>query len=335
MTKVKVAELPVDAVERAKLLTDYFSSLLVVDAEPTDDGEWTIDVTRPDDFAMFVDPALPEILDKMGPIAAEEIGLHVWERDGFQLALEDSWTALSWSRWFSERGSESVPEAVILHVDDHRDFQSPHLALDGQDGFTDLITGAPVILDRPETVGAAVRSGAIGVAGSFAPFVRSFRSLEIRHLRASVSTEEEGWCPLWVCDERDGVLRPGGTRPAIKLGAPGAERAPALRYMVTSDLGRWLCDLAPSPVLLHIDLDYLSNRFDGDSDWEQGSRHDPESDIVRATLIDLLDALEASRVAEAIVDVAVALSPGFFPAEHWLEAIEIIAGRVPQLALAS
>jgi hypothetical protein len=332
MTQVRVAELPAEDEERAKLLNGYFSSLLVADAQPAGDGGWIIDVERPDDLEVFVDPGLADVLGKMGVIQAREIGLHVWNRDGFQLALEDSWTALSWSRWLSMRERDDAPDAVVLHVDDHRDFQSPHLAL-GPDGFTDLITGEPVLLHRPATVRDAVRSGAIGVAGFFAPFVRRFGSLEVRHLRAGISAEGEGWRPLLARDQIDGVLRPGHPRPAIELGAPGKGEGAALRYMATSDLQRWLRDLPRLPVLLHIDLDYLSNRFNGDSDWQRGPRHDPPPEVVRETVIGLFDALEASGVAQAIVDVAVALSPGFFPAEYWLQTIAIVEERVSRLGV--
>jgi hypothetical protein len=330
MTQVRVPELPAEDEARAELLRSYFSSLLIADAEPADGAGWIIDVRRPEDLEVFVDPGLEEVLGKLGRIPASEIGMQVWERDGFQLALEDSWTALSWSRWLSRRASPEPPDAVVLHVDDHRDFDSPHLAIESS-GFTDLITGEPVLLEQPATVHDAVRSGAIGVAGFFAPFLHRFRLLEVRHLRAGVPPHNEGWCPLLMRENVDRVLRPGQERPAIELGAPGEGTHAAHRYMATSDLERWLRDLPPLPMLLHIDLDYLCNRFNGDSDWHSSSGHDPPPVVVREALTDLFDALEASEAATAIENVAIALSPGFFPAEHWLQAIATVEERAPRL----
>ncbi len=52
---------------------------------------------------------------------------------------------------------------------------------------------------------------------------------------------------------------------------------------------KWSNDLGPGPILVHIDMDYFNNRYDGDSDWAKcagygfgvahniGSKEDPSS----------------------------------------------------------
>jgi len=331
VTETWVKALPAEARERENLLCEYFSSLLVAEAEQANGGGWVVSVTRPETLDVFVDPELERGLDWLGGIRPDEVGLRVWGDHGFQLSLEDSWTAYSWSRWLRDQRPSGTTRAVILHVDDHYDFESPHLAIGAAD-FRDLITGQPVVLAAPNTVESAIRSGAIGVAGFFAPFLRSFDELEIRHLRRAIPSKVAGWHALIPTELPDSLLSPEAHRPAMKLGPSGVGRESALRYFATTDPASWLSGLPDWPALVHMDLDYLNNRFNGDSDWKSApDRHDPPAESVEQRLIEILDALHASPVTTQIQDFAVALSPGFFPAEFWSGTVDLLHARVPSL----
>jgi hypothetical protein len=325
-----VQTLPGDASKRDELLGAYFSSLVVADSEPARPTGWQVTVTRPDSLGVFVDPGLKLGLDALGGIPPTEIGLRVWRNPVFQLSLEDSWTAYSWSCWLGGRARQPR-QVVILHADDHLDFDSPHLALEpGQ--LRDLITGDAVDLSAPPTVKSAVVSSGIGVAGFFAPMIRSFDEMEIRHLRHAVPLGGAGWHALRVTDIVDSILRPGARRPAIEIGQPDVGKTHPLRYLSTSEPAAWLSNLPDWPILLHVDLDYLSNRFNGDSDWESApKRHDPSAVEVAQALGAMLDALDACPGKGQIEDIAIALSPGFFPAEFWTATVETLGSRLSRV----
>src|SRR5205823_4355086 len=119
-----------------------------------------------------------------------------------------------------------------------------------------------------------------------------------------------------------------GRRPSVGIVRQGENAGDASltniagTYRLTSRLDYWLAELPDAPVLLHVDMDYFNNRYNGDSDWsERRSCHDPGLAEIVGRIDDLFDALSRYRVDSRIENVTVALSPGFFPAELWEESI--------------
>lgn len=81
-------------------------------------------------------------------------------------------------------------------------------------------------------------------------------------------------------------------------------------YLVSRDAQQMVANLPDAaPIVVHIDLDYFNNRFNGDSDYMTNeNRHDPPISEVKRMADDLLAAL--STVSCRIVSVAVGISPG-------------------------
>jgi hypothetical protein len=72
---------------------------------------------------------------------------------------------------------------------------------------------------------------------------------------------------------------------------------------------------------VHIDLDFFNNRYNWNSDWhEQPDRHDPSTERILDRIGDVVEALLPLR--SRIVDIAIGISPGFFPAEFWQPAYD-------------
>lgn len=311
--------LPQSPSERRALLDSYFSRRLA-DAHQRDDGTWSIELSPFDDAQMHVDPQLADGLGMWGVSDVARVPFAVRASANSQLSLEDSWTAVAWSRWLQR---EHADEVTILHVDDHDDLMAPLLGVRDDGRFDDLISTALVDPREPETVQAAVASGAIGVAGFMAPLLHTVARGEIRHLCASgyAQTRPD---PLTIhrTYHSDDLLRPGALRPAVQLG-PVAGAHPDWTYRATDDPDRWLSDLRAGPLLLHIDFDYFCNRFNGDSDWQSSQRpNDVGEDIVRGRVDALCAALDAAGVAGRVHDVTGALSPGFFPVSMWRGVLE-------------
>ena len=104
------------------------------------------------------------------------------------------------------------------------------------------------------------------------------------------------------------------------------------RYRITPDLGDWLQGIGPGPILLHIDMDYFNNRYDGDSDWlDRRRKLDPSLASVLDKVDALADALHGARLASRLEDVVIAYSPGFFPSEYWQAADERLRAAFARL----
>lgn len=323
--------LPQDKTARSELLHEYFVGQYVTSTLTND--VWAIDLHFPDFFDYYIDPRLIEGLDWwQSELKISEIPFAVKQDQGFQLSLNDSWTLLAWSQWLSKVYADEgqLPsEIIILHVDDHDDLMSPRVWSEASK-WHDAITRESVDLLKPESISHAIRSGAIGIGSFIVPLLHLIQKVEIRHLCATnYSVIRQGYYSLIPTLAPDHLLNPDSKRLAVELQTcceVTLRENIKSTYRVTADLDEWLKDLkANIPILLHIDMDYFNNRFNGDSDWEtHASRHDPPYEEV-VTLIDgMFAALYQSGVMNRICNIAVALSPAFFPVEFWESSIERI-----------
>src|SRR3546814_1831606 len=104
---------------------------------------------------------------------------------------------------------------------------------------------------------------------------------------------------------------------AIEL-EPAPEEVGSGRYRITADPHDWLDRAGSGPALLHIDMDYFCNRFDGDTDWRTRPHSlDANLDIILSKIDEMAAALRQTGIGRRIEDVVIAYSPGFFPAEFW------------------
>lgn len=303
---------------RHAALRDYFCDK---DAEALSEPEsWALRLAWPDGDDRHVDPLLDEGLAWWGNGITRPTMATARRRSGRILsALYDTWTLHSWSEWISSRGPQSTGNPVVLHVDDHRDLASPRLFLeDGQ--WRDPITGANCNLSQPDSVQMAIESGALGMGSFLTPFLHSFPKTEVRHLCQPPKVTATSDFRIELTAQPDNLLDPGQSRPAIELAKAQGETGPGY-YRMTPDTNAWLDGLGSGPVLLHIDMDYFNNRFDGDTDWQsRPNLFDPPLDRILSKIDEVVDALRRTSVGTRIEDIVIAYSPGFFPAEFWRPA---------------
>lgn len=313
-----------DPVLRHAMLRDYFCDKDAI-AVRTPSG-WQLDLYWPGGSDRHVDERLQEGLAWWGNGITLYTLITATKRNGLIFeALFDTWTLHSWSQW--AQGHKETASPIILHVDDHRDLACPRLFIQ-EDALYDAMTGNECDIYRPESVHASIISGAVGMGSFMTPFLYRFPDSEIRHLcqypKASTTAD---FC-FAIASEPDTLLNPGMARPSVKLSplADDVARPGPGRLRVTPSLGDWLQGLENNDsrsILLHIDMDYFNNRYDGDSDWEQRSpRLDPDSSQVLERIGEFCDALMQAGIGSRIDDVTIAYSPGFFPAELWKSASE-------------
>ena len=308
--------LPEDANDRHARLRNYFCDK---DATASRDGDgWVLDLSWPEGAERHVDPRLGSELAAWGVESLSAMSRMVRRSGRVTTSLYDTWSLLSWSNWAAHRRVDPATPITILHVDDHRDLGSPRLER-VDDELVDMITGRRFDVLDPASVQAACESGAVGMGSFLTPFLLAFPNSDVRHLGQSpkVSTTRDFAVHGGVAP--DDLLRPDASRPTIEL-IPSDRPGPG-GYRITDDLGDWLEGIAAGPILLHVDMDYFNNRYDGDGDWADRMRqHDPQLDNVLAQIDRLGEALRISGLLERIEDAAVAFSPGFFPAEMWRPA---------------
>lgn len=311
--RVPSGALPEDRHARHGRLRDYFCDK---DATATRvDGEWELKLEWPDSVERHVDVQIEQHLAPWEGIGLSGMAT-ARKRSGRVLtSFYDTWSLLTWSEWVARANPPADASITLLHLDDHRDLMSPRLAVDCQ-GLVDMITGAAFDVRDPASVLAACDSGAIGMGSFLTPFLLAFPRCDVRQLcQPPKVTATVDWSFLPAV-EKDDLLRPGANRPAIAL-QPAEGTGPG-RYRATNDLHDWLAGVGEGPVLLHVDMDYFNNRYDGDGDWtDRMRRHDPSLEQVLAHVDEVTAAVRDAGLVEQIEDAAVAFSPGFFPAELW------------------
>ena len=330
MLLIEKNRLPADAQAQLSFLREYFAGLAI----HTQDADTALNVQLfwPEDASYYIDPQLEAGLrwwDKA--LSPQDINSQYRREKNYQISLTDNWTLYAWSQWLQKKQHQQpIEEIIVLHIDDHTDCMAP-LLQKKDDSWQDMITGQIIRIDNPETVKNAILSGSVSVGSFIAPFFHHINKITLRHLRNSYrsqnSTTKKHLYPSLIYDD---LLRPGQFRPALSLEAFGAVGQRSIDYLVTDQLSEWLQDLPKEiPILLHIDMDYFNNRFDGDSDWAERQRIlDPTLEQVLSQITTTFTQLWSVVERSQVEDITVALSPGFFPAEFWPASIDLLHNQL-------
>ena len=329
MILIPIDRLPSSSEDRHATLREYFCDKDAT-ATPTRDG-WKLTLAWSDDFDRYVDPNLSSGLSRWNKgITPAGMVQDICSSEKLLVSLYDTWTLYSWSEWLAGRSSTDTSSVVILHVDDHKDLGSPRLFIE-ESGLQDPLAGRSVELDNPQSIRCAILSGAVGMGSFMTPFLRAVPNAQVRHLcqppKATITRSYQ----ILSHEENDYLLDKDARRPVTCL----REKADAVgpgTYRVTPDVQEWLSDIGSAPILLHIDMDYFNNRYDGDSDWrKRNDKLDPPLQHILAKIDELTGALSDPQIAPRIEKMAVAFSPGFFPAEHWSAAADRLLPALERL----
>ena len=307
----------------SRLLDDYFFDKKI--QINRDIENLYINIDWPDYKEYYIDPDLYQGLAWWdSQLLVKDIPFAKKEQCGYQLSLCDSWTLYAWSKWL-KYNTNPLKKIVILHLDDHRDCMTPLLYVTDDFKYVDALTKHQVDLFEPDSVAEAIKSGAIAV-GSFMPlFFHYCQNIELRHLLPSHRMEKsfkKGFMQNSLIN--DNLLGISLNRPAVIFEAQGS--LSNNRYAPTENLDEFLTGIpTDSEILVHIDMDYFNNRFDGDSDWiHKEFTHNPDEAKTLANIYSVFNRILEIIPQGQLKDITIALSPGFFPAEYWKKSIDII-----------
>jgi hypothetical protein len=318
MLRVPLNRLPQSPIDRHAALREYFCDK---DAHARRlDEQWCLTLYWPDGLDRHVDSQLQLGFEWWNEGVTRSTMVFARRRaERILTSLYDTWTLHSWSEWLARAGGRNTNTVTVLHVDDHRDLASPRIYLRNGE-FEDAITGASVNLTQPESVRDAILSGALGMGSFLTPFLYKYPTVTVRHLCQPPKIALTQEYTFDRSKEPDTLLRPDLFRPAIRL-VPQTRSAGPGSYQVTSDVNHWLQALPDGPVLLHVDMDYFNNRYDGDCDWsKRPDAFDPSLETIFNKIDELVATLHDRRLGGRIEDIVISYSPGFFPAEFWREA---------------
>lgn len=319
--------LPSDQASRQLMLHRYFQRQDIKLSEIS--SGWNLKTAWTHNSAYYIDDHLDIGLGSwpQPALAVKDIPMAVKQDQGFLLALNDCWSLLSWSALLADPDID-FKRINLIHLDSHTDLNSPRISLHGEDQWVDILTGQAFSVREPLSVVSAIKSSAIGIGSFICPLIASGIDVNLYHLSdKSQFRYEPGEYSLDLELSKNDPIFDSAIRPSLLVG----QSTSTSTYALSDNLAE-LCASVDEryPTLLHIDLDYFNNRFDGRPDWRDCvSKHDPSIGEVLNSIDMVFD--ELCNRTFSIMDVSVGVSPGFFPAPLWQPAIEHLRKRVSTL----
>jgi hypothetical protein len=267
----------------------------------------------------LADPSLPQALHEFshGLSPASIADFRVSTRL-FDLCFEDCWTGY----FIAKRlGAHTPPtDLLFIHLDDHTDMMPTLLIRDGE-GLRDPSTGTPFDPSSSSSWDTAIASGAVTIGNFITPLFYSGLKIHVRHIN-NTNIPPENWhiardycqydlipnlhfadirkTTAWS-NESVGTYRAGSDPRAILEGAPQT----------------W--------TLVHIDLDYLINDFNGAG----RDNYIPDATLHEQAVQKMDRFFETlTRLCLAVDRWLIATSPGFCAAFHWQWLLNEIGTRI-------
>jgi hypothetical protein len=261
------------------------------------------------------DLAITNILGSKFHLLPEDLatyhGVEWFDRRVCVFSFVHGWSLLGPCLWSAR--STRMP-SVIVHVDDHTDLGPPLLSRSNS-AWRESISGRAFSLVSEADVRTAIARGIVHKGTFLAAYVECAAPGRLIHLSQALE-------PV------SGSLVPGRVRSTplplhyklTPLEIAAARVADAWGYDRIRSLPT---DLADGDIWLDIDLDEFCNRFNGDSD-RCGLTGSAEERRTTVTRLDRFFAeLRSKRWLDRVGIVTLCVSPGFFPAECWPEALII------------
>jgi hypothetical protein len=267
-------------------------------------------ILGPDTSYHAIDPYLGEALAGFGIGNGSAVVREFREqRQYLDLCFEDVWTGYFVAKRYS--GEPLPDELTLVHLDDHADMMSTLLA-PTDCGLEDPTSGNRFDPLSPADWRAAISSGSVGIGNFVTALYYASLPVHVRHLN---NFRRSDYRCYDVIPGRHSPkpLSCDGFAAVRKRCSPSPQRLGT--YMGGRDPERVFNALPLGGVIVHVDLDYFINDFNGNS---QPGRVNTGADAV-ATARNKLDAYFAAirPYADHIDRWIVATSPGFCSAYHW------------------
>jgi len=267
-----------------------------------------------------VDPYLSEALRKFGQsMTVADVPSFISSTRHFDLCFEDSWTGYFIAKRFRERSRRD--DLVLIHLDDHADMM-PTLLCRSRETLIDPTTGVTFDPTSSSDWEAAIRSGAVNIGNFITPFYYSGVNTHVRHINNS--TEIDELCPVWR-ESRGYPLIPNKQFAAVAK-SNTCRRESVGTYLAGSQPDTVLDGTPEAWTIIHIDLDYFINDFNGGS---RGESYVPDPALRTTAQLKINQFFHSLAKLNPTVDRwLIATSPGFCSACHWEWLLSEIDGKI-------
>jgi len=282
------------------------------------ENEGSVRLLGPDMSYHRVDPYLSGYLQKMG-LAREDILSYKLSTERVDFCFEDCWTGYFIADRL--RQHRQGDDLTIIHVDGHSDMMATLLCLSG-DMLTDATSGAVFNPACSSCWRSAIYSGSVTIGNFMTPLYYSSNRIHLRHVTNYLKLCEG--CGIARAPQQYDLIPNKQFAAISKVDSTSAGEAGS--YFVAPSPERVLEEKASGWTIIHIDLDYFINDFNGSS-RDSGYIPPPGLRTKAAERMErLFDVL--GSVGPAVDRWIIATSPGFCSAYHWQWLLSEINRRI-------
>lgn len=297
--------LPISEQDALERIFNYFNGF---DIDYTfDKHNYIITLTRSDfSFCEDISKGLNDIC-----VSEKNINDFCYLSDNACLCLSENWIPYAWSIIAAPK-LKTKHKFAIIHVDDHSDLMSPFIRYEAG-LYYNMLNGNTIDFLNEKSISDAVMSGAITIGSMLTTIVYSVEAANIYHIKHSAIDEIKG---IKKTTFTDSFIEKGQKRISISFEENETTKN---RYILTS---KWstIAKLigTEDECILHIDMDYFNNRYNGSTSWRtDGGSNDLSFEEQRKSMDILLSNVQHINTFMPIKYILVGVSPSFYPAEYW------------------
>lgn len=271
-------------------------------------------IEGPDTSYHEIDPFLEDGLCACGvPSKYKETGRFYRVGLHSDLCFEDSWCGLFIANHIRTLGANTP--LTIIHLDDHTDMMSTLLLYNK--GLIDPISQQAFAPDNPNHWPMVIESGAVGIGSFLTPFFTLRRPIHVRHLKAEAGSPKT--FKVGYIGHNHHLLKELAFFDITLRETPDTGDS-IYTYQVTGNAELLFNDIAEGSVIVHIDLDYFINDFNGNAILDN---YIPSKKSLKTAEQRMKLFFTALRESSVKIDRwMIATSPGFCSGIHWQFLLE-------------
>lgn len=310
--------LPTDIQTAYDLLYDYFNGL---DIEIEEKQSLFNLCLRKSDFGYCED--LSDGLRVLG-IEADAISDYCYVTENSCVCLSENWLPYGWHKI---TGEDCVTrKTAIIHIDDHSDLMKPFISFESGK-YRNILSNQTSDALNILFLKNAIDTGAITIGSMLTTIVYSLQEFNIYHLKRNVDNFRTGIVKQTFTDS----IIPNCNR----IGIDFTQDAPDSCYFLTSSIDDIIYNLKDEEqCILHIDMDYFNNRYNGSTSWKQdqiGKDYPLNEQITK--MQEIADCLKIINSKIPIKYVMIGLSPSFYPSEYWGKGLQILLKKLNDVGI--
>ena len=214
-------------------------------------------------------------------------------------------------------------KTAIIHIDDHSDLMSPFISY-SNGRYTNILSKYSSVSLDPSFLKNAIETGAITIGSMLTIITYILQDVNIYHLKRKATNFYKGISKQSYFDH---ILEVPD-----RIGIEYNDNLSNNTYFQTGSMDEINKILKyESEIILHIDMDYLNNRFNGSTSWKEEKRDsDYPIDEQKHQIRIICKHLEAINKRIPIKLVMIGVSPSFYPVQYWKEGCMYLLKRLRQ-----